>query len=967
MACPDSSFPQIEGSDRDRDRHQTRVRVEGDGEPGTTRRGATWAEGSFPESRPSLPRTAPGTHVRPEPTIAATEPLSGSRPSRSTFGQANPGTEMGPYRIVRYIDRGGMGFVYEGFDDSLKRPVAIKTIRPELNSPADIERFLIEARAVARLHAHPSIVKIYGIHVEGEEPFFVMQLIRGGSLKGRKEFQEEPRRAVEVMLRAGDAITHAHRKGILHRDLKPDNILLDEDGSPYVTDFGLAKRVDPSEGGTVAVSPTLGIHRGNERFDPSRSEADQEGSRLGTPSYMPPEQAEGRQKDVTILSDVYGLGATLFALLCGRPPYVGASINDILTQVVEAPVPSARALNSRIDADLDAICRKSLAKRPADRYPSAEAMTRDLRRWLEGRPVQARPLPLLERSVRWARREPARFTSVVLAGGMVASLAGMTFQELRRRESMARAEVEDRHHRDLERIREENRRAVAQAEKAQAERKLTSAYASAGDAVAELVDHLEGEFDPDPRQDPARIKMLRAAHKYFLQVIDSKTRDQAVKTPQDQLNLARDYLKVAELTPKIDPVNRDIDPFFEKAIGILETLSRLPHLSAEDRHAALSTLGHAHHDYGVLISTRGNDEQAFERFRRGAAVREALCPPCDEHAGARDGCGGRPDDRAALGESHGWLGDYHANIGHLKDARAEYEASHRIRERLFRDLPEGGKADPKERMRVTLNLARSFENLSNLARSEGDLPQSIAYRQQGDDLLRPLVDGELDRDRREIVEEYARGLHNLGELQFEADLANRVAEPASALPALDDSIALFGRLVDKRGGVEEYRYLQADAEVARGLVLLQSGRVDDAARSCDLARDRLAITEYSREDRERRFALARLRLVSGRIALRRGDHGLAAGLLRGAIEEANRLIDGSGRINEYLSLRAEINAALALALRDAGDAAQARASLDAAIREGWDVVERAGRTQLFFDRLREYKDLRQTLGASASR
>ena len=228
----------------------------------------------------------------------------------------------------------------------------------------------MEAQAVAKLHKHPNIVKIYSIAEEGGQHFFAMQLIRGGSLKERLgECVADPRRAVEIIIKVADAIAHAHRRGVLHRDLKPDNILIDEEGSPYVTDFGLAKRVNPSEGvgQTIGPGPVAPVCRERPPRSPSRgfdSSETEGGSILGTPSSVPPEQAQGRLKDVSTLSDVYSLGATFFAMLCHRPPFAGTTVQEVLNQVISETPPSPRALNGRVNRDLDAICLKCIEKDP---------------------------------------------------------------------------------------------------------------------------------------------------------------------------------------------------------------------------------------------------------------------------------------------------------------------------------------------------------------------------------------------------------------------------------------------------------------------------------------------------------------------------------------------------------------------------------------------------------------------------
>ncbi|WP_435016464.1 serine/threonine-protein kinase [Tundrisphaera sp. TA3] len=878
-------------------------------------------------------------------------------------GESRVGTRLGDYEIVRYITKGGMGYVYEAVHLKLRLPVALKTIRPELTTKADVDRFLAEAQAVAKLHSHPNIVKIHGINFDLDEPYFVMQYVRGGSLRGRPEFQADPRRAVEVMIKAAEAITHAHRKGILHRDLKPDNILIDEDSTPFVTDFGLAKRVDPTEGGTVALAPTLAgsAPGGGSRIAGFDTGQEQEGSRLGTPSYMPPEQALGRQKDVTTLSDVYGLGATFFALLCGRPPFVGSGVADILTQVVEAEVPSPRALNPLVDPDLDAICRKCMAKDPKDRYPSADSLAHDLRRWLEGKPVHARPIGMARRAARWVRREPAKVAGI----GLIAALGGLAGY-LRYEHYLDGLAT------DLN------------------ERKVVSAFRSAGDAVAKLTDTFERELGSDTHQDPIRVKVLDAARKYFVGVIQEH-KGQLEQSPRGRIELAKAYINVAELGNKTSDSGAASDPNFDSAISVLAPLDGEAGVDPATQREAMWELGHAYHEYGILLTNRGNDHKAVEQFERGRKTRAAICEPCPAHEGRRDGCVGDFRARNALGQSHGWIGDYYSSIGDSRTALAEYSASHRIRRTLHDDLAKnlagakaaraeaaaaGGaptlddaawKALVEEEVDAALQLSRSFGNLAMQARYDGKLGEAIASREEGNRLLRgELADpeglGEIsDKLRRDLAEDMARGHHQLAELIYEDELYKKAGDLSAAFASAGAAIKGFEDLVRARGGVEEYRFLQATSEVLNATLLFHAGRDAEASAACDRAEALFGITPHSQEDSERRLALARHLLLRGRLDLRGGRPQAALDRVRASIQELDKLIERSRHVNEYLSQRAESLFTLAMAYRALGRPDDAWQNLIAAIDEQDRVYSKSNMTNLYFDRLTSYKEARREM------
>ncbi len=328
----------------------------------------------------------------------------GTTDERGRPGDPGAGTGarfFGEYELLGEIGRGGMGIVFRARHVPLNRVVALKTVLTgRLADAGELDRFRREAEAVAGLD-HPHIVPVYQIGEHDGQHYFSMKLVEGPSLAARvPRLRDSPREAAGLLAAVARAVHHAHQRGILHRDLKPSNILLDAEHRPYVTDFGLAKRV---EGGG----------------DHTRT-----GAIVGTPGYMAPEQARS-EKFLSTAVDVYGLGAVLYELLTGRPPFRAKTALDTVLQVLEREPERPRSLNPRADRDLETVCLKCLEKDPRRRYGSAEAVAEDLERWLAGEPIAARRAGRAERIAKWLRRHPAATALSAVSGLAALALVGV--------------------------------------------------------------------------------------------------------------------------------------------------------------------------------------------------------------------------------------------------------------------------------------------------------------------------------------------------------------------------------------------------------------------------------------------------------------------------------------------------------------------------------------------------------------
>jgi tetratricopeptide (TPR) repeat protein len=319
------------------------------------------------------------------------------------------------YEIRGVLGAGGMGVVYRALQVRADRMVALKMIRGDAYvSFEQLERFRVEARAVGQLH-HPNVVQIFDVGEAGHLPYFSIELLEGGTLRDRLAAGPMPHaEAAELVQVLAGGVHAAHRAGIVHRDLKPANVLFDSGGTPKITDFGLAKRLE-EEGQTIT------------------------GQVVGTPSYMAPEQARGDSRSVGPLADVYALGAILYTALTGGPPFRGVDVHDTLSMVLSRdPVPPSR-IQPKVPRDLETICLKCLLKDPARRYTSARELADDIGRYRAGRPIIARPTPAWEHAVKWARRRPLYAAALVCAlaagAGLAAAVAYSDRREKRRVEN----------------------------------------------------------------------------------------------------------------------------------------------------------------------------------------------------------------------------------------------------------------------------------------------------------------------------------------------------------------------------------------------------------------------------------------------------------------------------------------------------------------------------------------------------
>jgi tetratricopeptide (TPR) repeat protein/predicted Ser/Thr protein kinase len=483
--------------------------------------------------------TLPAPESTPPPGVAET--LAPLPPSKTLETVHIPG-----YEILKELGRGGMGVVYQARQTSVNRVVALKMILAGSHAgEQELQRFLTEAEAVAALQ-HPNIVQLYEFGEHDGLPYFTLEFVPGGNLADKLHgLSQPPREAARLAEQLARAMQAAHGRGIVHRDLKPANVLLAEDGTPKIADFGLAKKVNGDSGLTAT------------------------GAIMGTPSYMAPEQAGGECKHVGPAADVYALGAILYEMLTGRPPFLAASPLETVQQVLTSePVPPSH-LHPKLPRDLETICLKCLQKKPGQRYAGAEALADDLGRFLAGEPIRARPVGRIERAWRWCRRNPriAVLTATLVA--VVAAGFGGVLWQWQRAENNAR---------------------VADRRRGEAE----DNFHLAQDAVQRCVRLVsENRQLSEPALQPLRKELLESARQFCEQFVQARRQDRNARfdlgsvlfdlanvndaggTPQQAVATLREAVDLGEALLREEPGNLAYRRSLGKWLNYLGVVSQL--------------------------------------------------------------------------------------------------------------------------------------------------------------------------------------------------------------------------------------------------------------------------------------------------------------------------------------------------------------------------------------------------------
>jgi eukaryotic-like serine/threonine-protein kinase len=768
------------------------------------------------------------TASRPlSPGTTVTDAGTGAAPSIPAGLPSIPGFE-----IQGELGRGGMGVVYLARQVRLKRPCALKMIRAgRLADARDTDRFFAEAEAAAKL-SDPNIVQVYSLGEWEGMPYLELEYVEGGSLADRLDGTPRPpleaARLVETLARS---IAAAHARGIVHRDLKPANVLVTTDGHPKITDFGLAKAMDVDSGLTGS------------------------GEVLGTPSYMAPEQAEGRAKQAGPPVDVYALGAVLYELLTGRPPFRGASLMETLEQVRGTePVPPSR-LVPHLPRDLETICLKCLNKEPSGRYASATDLAEDLGRFAEGRPIHARPIGLVRRLWRWSRRHPeiAGLTAA-MAAVLFASTVGAAIAAYQFRLSAARE-------RALAGRSEENFRRARQ-------------------VVEEMYTQVAASLDVQRGMDEYQRDILQKALSFYVQSALPQSQEPAVRHEAGWAGVRAGDIEAKLGRPQ------EAEAAYARALAVLEPLVKEhPEVSAFRQTLAIALNAKGINDFATHRS-----EEAKAAHERARDLRQQLRAEKPRDADAlRD-----------LAASHHNLGDIHLAAHHGADAEAAFKAALSLKEELARDYP---KVDAHRDA-----LANTQLSLGNVYAAAGRHAESVAVTRKALELWQHLVE-QRPRDTKYRIR-LASGYNNLAATEYE------MGQVSATEASFRRALAIEEELVREHPQVPVYRNQVAQGYYNLAVILGSARRQDQSEAAFKKA---LAVAEELVREHPRlpgyRAQLAEILIALGNLYARAGRMGEAEPVYVRAQDAWDRLVAEQPKAPSYRSNLANCHHSLGLMYR----------------------------------------------------
>jgi serine/threonine-protein kinase len=725
-------------------------------------------------------------------------------PDRTATYSVGTATSDGQrFRVLRPHARGGLGAVFVALDTELHREVALKQILDHhADDPVSRQRFLLEAEITGGLE-HPGIVPVYGLETYGDgRPYYAMRFIRGNSLKEAIErfhaeaaLKTDPgQRSLELrkLLRrftdVCNAVEYAHSRGVLHRDLKPGNVIVGKHGETLVVDWGLAKATGKSDPGS-----------GERTLMPSSASGSAEtlpGSALGTPSYMSPEQAEGNLEALGPRSDVYSLGATLFSLLTGQRPFEGDDVGVVLGAVQKGDFPAPRTVDSSIAPALEAVCLKAMATRPEGRYATPRSLADDIERWMADEPVSACPEPFAERARRWMRRR----RTVVTAAAAALVVATLGLASVLAVQARANTELTKANGLLTESVRREQK---ANVDLATANAQVQARFDLALEAIKTFHTGVsEDVLLTNDNLKPVRDRLLKEAAEFY-QRLGGQLSGQADRGSRRALGQA--YTEMANLAGQIGATEQAIAGH-RQALAVRRGLAE----ATEADGAAKAEVGRSLISLGTLMMDTGRMDEALALYAEARTLLEGLTrawPAVTQFQ--RD-----------LAGSDNNVGLLLFQTGKPAEALASYQAARAIHQRL-------AEANPAV-TRFQLDLAMSHNNIGVHLRKTGKLAEALASFQAARVIQQRLAEAN------PAVTDFQRDLswshNNIGVILKET------GKPAEALASYQAARAIQQRLAEANPAVTRFQLDLANSHNNIGTVLWQTGKLAEALASFQAAR-----------------------------------------------------------------------------------------------------------------------------------
>jgi serine/threonine-protein kinase len=682
------------------------------------------------------------------------------------------------YTLTRLHAKGGIGQVWLARDPNIGREVALKELRPErADNPAIWARFLEEARITGQLE-HPGIVPVYEMARSGtgEKPFYTMRFVRGQTLseatrayhRKRAEGKAGPldlQALLQVFVGVCHAVGYAHSRGVVHRDLKGQNVVLGDYGEALVLDWGLAKLVDQPE--SMIGRPPV---RHDEKMDLAET---QEGQALGTPGYMAPEQAEGKLERIDRRTDVYGLGAILYEILTGEPPFRGDDTATVLRRVVHEPPEPPRRLNHQAPAALESMALKALSKRPEDRYARVEDLARDVQCFMADEPVSVYREPLSIRVTRWGRRH--RTTAVGVGALLLSTMAALLIGTI-----------------------------LINGERAKAEASFRQARQAVDDYFTTVS---ESKLLNVPGMQPLRKELLDRALKYYQSFIQQRGSDPSVKA-----ELAATHYRAAWITAMLGSREEAVK-LYQEGLKLYEELVRSnPNTTRYqvDRAIVLNDLGN-------LLGGLGRRDEALATHQKALALREALAQSHPQEARYQN----------ELSKSYANVGNLMGDAGKPSEALASYETARAINEGLLQATASTMSSFPTDLGKhynapwaIALDLAIDYRSIGYLLYRQGRTAESVRSFEKARDLL-----GQIARENPDEAELESRLAGALMELAFYHGVDGRHAE---AFATLERAFGIVRRLAAENPTVEGYQGQLISCHREIGRALRRQGRLAEA-------------------------------------------------------------------------------------------------------------------------------------------